>query len=115
MQHSKKNMCTIPAVAGNKRRCHIADWVAVDSKAFAFAFAFAVVVVVVAMDASSVAGGYSYSQAAAAVDMDIAVAGATGKDMERRWVAVAAVDSCMTEMMTPAEWKKASHSFVRVL
>ena len=103
-------MCTIPAVAGNKRRCYIADWVAVDSKAFAFAFAFAAVVV--AMDASSVAGGYSYSQAAAAVD--IAVAGATGKDMERRWVAVAAVDSCMTEMMTPAEWKT-SHSFVRVL
>ena len=102
-------MCTIPAVAGNKRRCYIADWVAVDSKAFAFALTFAVVV---AMDASSVAGGYSYSQAAAAVDMDIAVAGATGKDMERRWVAVAAaVDSCMT----PAEWKKASHSFVRVL
>jgi len=104
-------VCTIPAVAGNKRRCYTADWVAVDSKAFAFAFAFAVaVVVVVAMDASSVAGGYSYSQAAAAVD--IAVAGATGKDTERRWVAVAAaVDSCMT----PAEWKKASHSFVRVL
>ncbi len=103
-------MCTIPAVAGNKRRCYTADWVAVDSKAFAFAFAFAVVVV--AMDASSVAGGYSYSQAAAAVDMDIAVAGATGKDMARRWVAVAAaVDSCMT----PAEWKKTSHSFVRVL